>query len=245
MIRDVVKDYAMENQKNDSKRNVVKCSDGCKFYMRFSKRIGNQFWQVVTLIEYHTCHRTADNRSAKTKWLANKFTSILRHSPSMKPSGLRAEAVERWGVKLSYDQAYREKRKVVKLVQGAGIEQFTHLRSYGQELLKSNPNSTVVIQCADSNDNHVFERIYVCLEACKAGFAKTCKPLIGFDACFLKEDYGGQLMAAVGRDGNNQNFSIAYGVVESETKDSWQWFLNLLMHDLEGYSQRSYEFILD
>ncbi|KAI5434312.1 hypothetical protein KIW84_021247 [Lathyrus oleraceus] len=169
MIRDVVKDYAMENQKNDSKRNVVKCSDGCKFYMRFSKRIGNQFWQVVTLIEYHTCHRTADNRSAKTKWLANKFTSILRHSPSMKPSGLRAEAVERWGVKLSYDQAYREKRKVVKLVQGAGIEQFTHLRSYGQELLKSNPNSTVVIQCADSNDNHVFERIYVCLEACKAG----------------------------------------------------------------------------
>ena len=163
----------------------------------------------------------------------------------MKPSGLRAEAVERWGVKLSHDQAYREKRKVVKLVQGAGIEQFTHLRSYGQELLKSNPNSIVVIQCADSNDNHVFERIYVCLEACKAGFAKTCKPLIGLDACFLKGDYGGQLMAAVGRDGNNQNFPIAYVVVEAETKDSWQWFLDLLMHDLEGYSQRSYAFISD
>ncbi|KAI5385515.1 hypothetical protein KIW84_072203 [Lathyrus oleraceus] len=78
----------------------------------------------------------------------------------MKPSCLGAEVVERWGVKLSHDQAYRAKRKAMKLVQGDYIEQFTYLRSYGQELLKPNPNSTVVIQCANSDDNHVFERIY-------------------------------------------------------------------------------------
>lgn len=72
MIRDVVKDYAMENQKNvfikknDSKRIVVKYIDGCKFYMRFRKRIDKWFWQVVTLIEDHTCHRTANNRTANT-----------------------------------------------------------------------------------------------------------------------------------------------------------------------------------
>lgn len=213
--------------------------------MRFNKRIDNHFWQVVALIEDHKCHRTADNKSEKTKSLANKFVSILRHNPSMKPSGLIAEVVERWGGKLSHDQAYRAKRKAMELVQGDGIEQFTHLRNYGQELLKSNPNSIVVIQCVDSNGNHVFERIYVCLEASKAGLAKTCKPLIGLDACFLKGDYGGQLMAAVGRDCNNQNFPIAYVVVEAETKDSWQWFLDLLMHDLEGYNQRSYAFISD
>ncbi|KAI5393552.1 hypothetical protein KIW84_060611 [Lathyrus oleraceus] len=75
----------------------------------------------------------------------------------MKPSGLRAEAVKRWGVKLSHDQTYREKRKSMELVQEVGIEQLTHLRIYGQELLKSNPNSTVVIQYTDSNDDHVFE----------------------------------------------------------------------------------------
>ncbi|KAI5433592.1 hypothetical protein KIW84_020759 [Lathyrus oleraceus] len=49
MMWDVVKDYGMENhknvfiKKNDSKRSVVKFTDGCKFYMRFSKRIGSQF----------------------------------------------------------------------------------------------------------------------------------------------------------------------------------------------------------
>ncbi|CAL5206220.1 unnamed protein product [Lathyrus oleraceus] len=138
----------------------------------------------------------------------------------MKPSGLRAEAVERWGVKLSHDQTYREKRKSMELVKGVGIEQLTHLRIYGQELLKLNPNSTVVIQYTDSNDDHVFEVIYVCLKACKIGFAKTCKPLIGLDACFLKGDYDGQLMAVVRRDDNNKKIPIAYAVVEAETKDS-------------------------
>lgn len=104
---------------------------------------------------------TVDNKSSKTKWLANKFANILRHSPHMKLSSLIFEVVERYRVKLSHDQAYRAKRKAIKLVQGAGIEQFTNLRSYGQELLKSNPNSTIVIQCVDSNVNRVFERIYV------------------------------------------------------------------------------------
>lgn len=50
-------------------------------------------------------------------------------------------------------------------------------------------------------------------------------------------------MEAIGRDGNNQVFPIVYDVVEFETKDSWQWFLDLLLHNLEGYSQRSYAFI--
>lgn len=73
MIRDVVKDYDMKNKKNvfikknDSKMIMVKHTDGYKFYMRFSKRIDNQFWHVVTLIEDHTCHKTADNKSTKTK----------------------------------------------------------------------------------------------------------------------------------------------------------------------------------
>lgn len=68
---------------------------------------------------------------------------------------------------------------------------------YAQELLNSNPNSTVVIQESDSYTDFVFERIYICFEACKIGFAMTCRPLIGLDVGFLKGDYGGQLMVAI------------------------------------------------
>ncbi|CAK8544536.1 unnamed protein product [Lathyrus sativus] len=133
----------------------------------------------------------------------------------------------------------------MELIQGTGREQFTHIRSYGEELLKSNPNSTVKIKCADSDGGPVFERIYVCLEACKAAFATTCRLLIGLDPYFLKGDFGGQLIGDVGKDGNNKIYPIAYAVVEAETKDSWKWFLNLLLEDLQSIQDNKYGFISD
>ena len=69
--------------------------------------------------------------------------------------------------------------------------------------------------------------------------------MIGLDACFLKGEYGGQLMDAVGRDENNQIYPIAYAVVEAETKDSWEWFLHLLLEDLGAFNDRCYGFISD
>ncbi|CAK8577416.1 unnamed protein product [Lathyrus sativus] len=122
-------------KKNDAKSIVVKCMEGCNFYMRLSKRVGNQFWQVVSLIDEHSCCRTPKNRQAKTGWLAKKFTNVLRHSPNMKPVGLIAESFDRWEVKLSYVQAYRAKRRSMDMIQGAGIDQYSHLRSYVEELL--------------------------------------------------------------------------------------------------------------
>jgi hypothetical protein len=52
------------------------------------------------------------------------------------------------------------------------------------------------------------------------------------DGCHLKTKYGGQLLIAVGRDPNDQYFPLAFGVVETETKESWRWFLQQLMDDV-------------
>jgi hypothetical protein len=41
-------------------------------------------------------------------------------------------------------------------------------------------------------------------------------------------------LAAIGRDPNDQMLPIALAVVEGETKDSWAWFLELLVNDLGG-----------
>ncbi|WOL04023.1 hypothetical protein Cni_G12744 [Canna indica] len=43
---------------------------------------------------------------------------------------------------------------------------------------------------------------------------------------------------AIGRDGNNQMFPIAWVVVELENYQSWSWFLGILFDDLsidQGY----------
>jgi hypothetical protein len=78
-----------------------------------------------------------------------------------------------------------------------------------------------------------FQRMYICLKACKDSFDK-CRKIIGLDGCFLKGYYGGQLLAAIRRDPNDQMLPIAFAVVEGETKESWKWFLELLISDLGG-----------
>ena len=54
------------------------------------------------------------------------------------------------------------------------------------------------------------------LDACKRGFLAGCRPLIGIDCCYLKGTTEGQLLVAVGKDGNDNIFPIAYAIVEIE-----------------------------
>lgn len=80
----------------------------------------------------------------------------------------------------------------------------------------------------------VFERAYFCFDALKKGWLASCRPVIGLDGCFLKTFCKGQLLATMGRDGNNHIFSIAWAVVESEHFKSWSWFLSFLKEDLRS-----------
>jgi hypothetical protein len=57
--------------------------------------------------------------------------------------------------------------------------------------------------------------------------------VIGVDSGLLKGCYRGQLLAAVGRDPNDNIYPIAIAVVEAETKDNWSWFLETLVADLD------------
>ncbi|GAU26656.1 hypothetical protein TSUD_314310 [Trifolium subterraneum] len=77
----------------------------------------------------------------------------------------------------------------------------------------------------------------------KKGFLASCRPFIGVDGCHLKTKFGGQLLIAVGRDANDQYYPLAFGVVENETKESWRWFLTLLLEDIG--SDKRWVFISD
>ncbi|KAG8503190.1 hypothetical protein CXB51_001038 [Gossypium anomalum] len=57
--------------------------------------------------------------------------------------------------------------------------------------------------------------------------------IIGLDGLWLKGYYGGHLLAFVGFDTNDCIYPVAFVVVESENKQSWFWFLELLQKDLE------------
>lgn len=62
--------------------------------------------------------------------------------------------------------------------------------------------------------------------------------IAGVDGCFIKLTTGQQILAATGRDENNNIFPIAFGIVDKEDTNSWTWFLNELKIALGGESRK-------
>ncbi|KAK9998276.1 hypothetical protein SO802_017879 [Lithocarpus litseifolius] len=128
-------------------------------------------------------------------------------------------------------------------------------REYCEELRRASLGSIVLMKVHTFNEGDLavkmdlvcgvlyFERLYICLEGCKKGFMARCWPIIGLDAYHLKTKSGGQLITTVARDPNEEYFPLVYAVVEAETKDSWTWFINLILADISQNTR--WTFILD
>ncbi|KAH0739567.1 hypothetical protein KY290_038272 [Solanum tuberosum] len=138
---------------------------------------------------------------------------------------------------VTLSQAKRAKMFAIALIDGDIKDQYKMMWDYCIEIDRTNPASTIHMKFTENeipNKPYKFQRIYICFAACKLAFKVGCRKIIGVDGCWLKGPmYGTQLLIAVGIDGNNNIFPIAYAIVEKESKESWVWFLNYLAADLD------------
>ncbi|XP_021718799.1 uncharacterized protein LOC110686481 [Chenopodium quinoa] len=120
------------------------------------------------------------------------------------------------------------------MIYGSASEQYARVWDYGKAVIRYNLDSGVyvVVDGVNKPEPPIFMRIYICLAPLRAGFNKRCRPLIGLDECNLKEAYLGQILVAIGKDGNNKIFPFAWATVEVENKETWYWFLESLKKDL-------------
>ncbi|KAL0539911.1 hypothetical protein IC582_024132 [Cucumis melo] len=77
-------------------------------------------------------------------------------------------------------------------------------------------------------DDPFFKYLFMVVGPCVRGFLNCIRLVIVMDETFLKNKYRGQLIVVVCLDGNNQIYPLAFGVVDRETDDSIQWFLEKL-----------------
>ena len=142
--------------------------------------------------------------------------------------------MKKYKCQVSSHQCSKAKYWDLNMYEKSLVEHYGMLRSYGDELLRSNPGSTVKVGVTVNPDEKVyFDRFYVCLHGLKEGWKNGCRRVIALDGCFLKTVCQGELLTAVGRDGNNHIFPIAWAVVTVENKDHWTWFISLLSEDLD------------
>ncbi|XP_073270433.1 uncharacterized protein [Primulina huaijiensis] len=66
--------------------------------------------------------------------------------------------------------------------------------------------------------------MFLAYGACISGY-KFMRKVVAVDETFLKGKYNGVLLVATAQDGEFHQFPIAWGVVDSETVESWTWFM--------------------
>ena len=72
-----------------------------------------------------------------------------------------------------------------------------------------------------------FERVFVCPPTSRSNF-QHFRRIVTADGTFLTRRFNLTLLLAVGIDADGRNVILAWAVVESENRDSWEYFLRLL-----------------
>ena len=73
-------------------------------------------------------------------------------------------------------------------------------------------------------NNEIFQRVFWSFKPSIEGF-QHCRPVMSIDGTHLYGKYKDKLLIAMGYDGINQLFPLAFAIIEGENTDSWGWFL--------------------
>ncbi|XP_020972457.1 uncharacterized protein LOC110269142 [Arachis ipaensis] len=208
--------------KNEKQRVRAACaSENCSWLILTSWNSAHGCFQVKTLFDEHNCGRDFSSNLADRQWVTSKLVKRLLTQPDMKPKQAMEYMIEDYNIQLSGKMISRALKAAREEVIGNEGAQYGKIRDYLMELHRTNPGSTTRLDVIPQPEFlPLFDRLYISLDACKKGFIEGCRPFIGLDGCFLKGYYSSQLLSAVGQDGNNHFFVIAYAVVPNEYKDT-------------------------
>lgn len=144
---------------------------------------------------------------------------FILHKQKMSVRLLREKVRKDFGIEVSMSLCRRAKKYALSLIEGTIVDHYAKLWSYGEDIRRSNPGSTMKMQVNSMPDGkNYFSKFYVCFAGLREGWRTGCRIIINLDGCFLKGLCIGELLSAVGRDGNNKIFPIAWVVVCVENK---------------------------
>ncbi|CAH9089866.1 unnamed protein product [Cuscuta epithymum] len=253
-VKEAVDKYSVSNRypyywaKNSSDMLRAKCANlnkTCTWmaYFGIESRSSSKKWVLKTFHPRHTCNPGWQIPSATAKWLVNNFFKSKVGVCEMKLSSMQEMVKNELSCDVSLEQMKKAKSIIKMMEKGDIKEEYKRLEDYKAEILRSNHGNTCILQVKQPSP--IFDRFYVSYDACKKGFIEGCRRLIGIDGAFLKSGVKGEILTAIGRDGNNQMFPIGWAIVGSETKEAWKWFLEILRDDLGIGRGKGWAFVSD
>ncbi|XP_021729747.1 uncharacterized protein LOC110696701 [Chenopodium quinoa] len=238
ILRRVLRVHAIQNRyeywylHNDRGRR-------CHFRVVARRSVNQDCWKIKSLNLKHKCFRVRRNLNLTAEFLAEKYLEDWRSDPGWKIKSFRRRVLGDTDIEITYNKDWMARARAKLLIYGSAAEQYAKVWDYGKAIIKYSPGTVcnVVVEGVDQPKPPQFLRMFICLAPMARGFLSGCRPLIGVDGCHLKGPYPGQILVAVGKDGNNNIYPIAWATVEIENTHTWVWFLESLMKALKDENQ--------
>ncbi|KAH7865615.1 hypothetical protein Vadar_008928 [Vaccinium darrowii] len=234
----VEKGFKIVRDKNEDARVIAHCAAlGCKWRIHASPMFDGITYQIKSLPNEHTCIRHNQNDEATSTWISKKLLQSFKENPQLTLDAMQEKLHSKYGLEASHSQLYRAKRKCQDVLEGNHGEQYNLLPTYAMEVRKTNPGSLFKMQYdrPSLTVNPIFQRLFVCFEAMKAGFLNGCRPFLGVVEVECKESWGfffSNLQTIIGSTNiKKQTLNVAKiardcqvqfcGGEEYEVKDTW------------------------
>ncbi|XP_010533352.1 PREDICTED: uncharacterized protein LOC104809156 [Tarenaya hassleriana] len=226
--------YGYRIVKSSGNTIVAQCPvNRCGWMVRAVKKDGAGVFCVRKYKSEHTC--SIDDRNKYVRRppanLASHFLyeKVKGSAREFKPKDVKKNMLTDYGFDMTYWQAWKAKEKAIDIVRASPENSFNFLPAY-LELIQEANSGTVTSYVVDEDCR--FKYAFIAFGACLRGFCYMRKVIV-VDGTFLTGKFKGVLLVAVCQDGNNHIYPIAFGVVDSENVDSWEWFLMQLRSSIE------------
>ena len=238
-LREAITKCAMSTQRVfqtdvSSKKNLtVSCiCDRCPARVHAYVPKYEVYWLVSDVVPHNCKMRTmlTDHANLSSTLLAELMYSEIVEKKDILVKSIITAVKSRFDYEISYGKAWRAKQCALEKRFGNFLDAYDTVVRLIKTLQERNPGTYVDIidyvhpEVAGAK---VLQRLFFSFAICIEAFTH-CQPVMFVDGTFLTGKYRGQILTAIGVDGNNQIIPIAMAFVEGENFDSWLWFFRQL-----------------
>ncbi|XP_048634131.1 uncharacterized protein LOC106348916 [Brassica napus] len=130
-----------------------------------------------------------------------------------------------YGCEISDSLAWDSREYAVNAVRGIPEESYGKIPKYLHMLREANPGTHSSYK---TDVDGRFRYLFIAFGQSIRGFNTVMRRVIVVDGTFLKSKFKGVLLVATAIDGNSNLYPIAFGIVDSENEQSWEWFMREL-----------------
>ncbi|KAL6335901.1 hypothetical protein AAG906_003526 [Vitis piasezkii] len=198
----------------------------CPWRLRAKVVKGTSLFEINKYNGPHTCVNPCmnqDHHQLDSNLIAAHIEGMIKTQFTLSVVSIQASVVERFEYRISYTKLLKGKRKTLTNLFDDFYKSYAKLPHFFDALEQANLGYVVIYKTFPGNmrNEEVFQRVFWAFHPSIEGF-KHCRPMLTIDDTHLYGKYKGTIMIAMGCDGNNQLFPLAFALTEGENVDITQ-----------------------